>query len=1078
MAPTPSKTPSTISFRDSTIIYKYPYTGSVQGPTPQVDITGSSKAVTYKYFGFGQTNYLASSTKPKAIGTYSVVAYVVADSNYQAANTPLLSFEIKSGISIIEINRSVTAYTYDTKPHGPIISTRKGSLAAITYEYKSLSAASYESATKPSALGSYEVTATLPSDENYDSASATLAFTIKYNPTIAIIGKKEYKYTGNSQGPQECKTDSLGDVTYKYYGTGTTNYASKQIPTGTVPTDLGDYNVIAYLAADNYYNASISRPMSFKIIKGMSSISAGNITYTYTGSPQGIDSNTKTGSNGFVTYKYSSTRYPETAQKPTVVGTYKVVVSVDADTKYNAAISYPLEFAIVKGSSTIAVNGDVYYFSGEGPVACDRTGSTGHVTYMYSGIDHTYFSDAMPTAQGSYQVAVTLLSDDNCEAASSLPFYFTVVDSPNATPDPTPNAANVLSLWGNTYTNVPDINWHPDWSQQTRYTECTVGGKRTIKYSSLNYQGVQFSSNLDLTSMNSIHLDIWSYNVTSLIITLIQTATDKKDYTIALSRDMWNSIDIPLSYFVDVVDLSAITQMSFTADDPIDNGIIYLQNIYFAHVANISATIRDFNIPLKYLGDDPFTITAPTSNSLGAFTYRSSIPSVATVSGNIVTIVGVGSCTLVVTQAAAGAFIETNSTATVLVTGPTNVATSPTRLGENVLSLWGNTYTNVPDINWHPDWGQQTRLTECTVGDAPTIKYSSLNYEGVQFANDLDLTSMNSIHFDVWSPNVTSLRIALISLVPPIEQFRDKGLSLNSWNQVSISLPNFGTLDMAKIKQMKFTALAPIDNGIIYLQNIYFSKPAGSATITGFNVPSKSLGDASFTITAPASNSSGAFSYSSSNTAVATVSGNIVTIVGVGDCNIKAAQAAAGAFVASICTAFFTVTNYGPTIAAPDPTRLNTDVLSLWGNTYTNVPGINWYPGWGQQTRYISYEIDGKSTINYSSLNYEGVELLNDLDISTMTYIHLDIWSSNLTLLSLTLISTQPPLTELPKGIDLTPNTWNSIWIPLDYFGPPNLNRAILKQIKFIALNPISDAVMLLQNIYFSKTKPANETST
>ena len=79
-------------------------------------------------------------------------------------------------------------------------------------------------------------------------------------------------------------------------------------------------------------------------------------------------------------------------------------------------------------------------------------------------------------------------------------------------------------------------------------------------------------------------------------------------------------------------------------------------------------------------------------------------------------------------------------------------------------------------------------------------------------------------------------------------------------------------------------------------------------TIGAFNVPSKMMGSVPFQITPPTSNSSGVFSYTSSNASVATISGSTVTIVGVGTSTITATQAAFGTFASGTTTATFTVT--------------------------------------------------------------------------------------------------------------------------------------------------------------------------
>lgn len=70
----------------------------------------------------------------------------------------------------------------------------------------------------------------------------------------------------------------------------------------------------------------------------------------------------------------------------------------------------------------------------------------------------------------------------------------------------------------------------------------------------------------------------------------------------------------------------------------------------------IAPTITGFFVPAKVVGDVPFSLVAPSSNSNGAFTYTSSNASVATIIGNIVTIKGAGTSVIKATQAASGNF--------------------------------------------------------------------------------------------------------------------------------------------------------------------------------------------------------------------------------------------------------------------------------------------------------------------------------------------------------------------------------------------------------------------------------------
>jgi hypothetical protein len=71
-------------------------------------------------------------------------------------------------------------------------------------------------------------------------------------------------------------------------------------------------------------------------------------------------------------------------------------------------------------------------------------------------------------------------------------------------------------------------------------------------------------------------------------------------------------------------------------------------------------TLSNFTVPQKVLGDPPFLLVEPTSNSQGGFSYTSSNPSVATVSDNTVTIVGPGSSIITATQAPYGNYSSAN----------------------------------------------------------------------------------------------------------------------------------------------------------------------------------------------------------------------------------------------------------------------------------------------------------------------------------------------------------------------------------------------------------------------------------
>ena len=70
-------------------------------------------------------------------------------------------------------------------------------------------------------------------------------------------------------------------------------------------------------------------------------------------------------------------------------------------------------------------------------------------------------------------------------------------------------------------------------------------------------------------------------------------------------------------------------------------------------VNEVAPMLYNFTIDSRNIGSEPFTLTPPTSNNIdGAFTYTSSNKDVATIIGNTVTIVGVGTTNITAIQAA------------------------------------------------------------------------------------------------------------------------------------------------------------------------------------------------------------------------------------------------------------------------------------------------------------------------------------------------------------------------------------------------------------------------------------------
>jgi len=146
-------------------------------------------------------------------------------------------------------------------------------------------------------------------------------------------------------------------------------------------------------------------------------------------------------------------------------------------------------------------------------------------------------------------------------------------------PVPTQAAADVISVFSDTYTAVADVDLNPDWGQATVTTEVDIAGNNTLKMAGLNYQGIQFAVQ-DVSGKTSLHLDYWTEDATSFEVFLISEGPLETSYTITTTQGGWQSVDIPLSEYSSVVDLTKVFQFKF-----VGAGTIYVDNMMFTDTA-------------------------------------------------------------------------------------------------------------------------------------------------------------------------------------------------------------------------------------------------------------------------------------------------------------------------------------------------------------------------------------------------------------------------------------------------------------------------------------------------------------
>jgi hypothetical protein len=290
----------------------------------------------------------------------------------------------------------------------------------------------------------------------------------------------------------------------------------------------------------------------------------------------------------------------------------------------------------------------------------------------------------------------------------------------------------------------------------------------------------------------------------------------------------------------------------------------------------------NFIIPNTKVGDGPFTLTNPISDSTGTFSYTSSNTSVATISGNTVTIVGKGSSKITATQAVNSPY-------------PTGTISALLNVTSDSWKINANTYSNTSGIN-----GEKfTLLSNIFI---TKIKVPFMFVNGFPIVSIIKTT--NSIESTIYTGNF-------------IEEGDYKVVYVNT--DLSTGVYDIRVQDTAKIwlnciYNMYDASIFQSLTSFVSTNGLTIFEYTITPTIGTFTVLPKTYGDAAFTLTNPSSDSSGTFSYTSNNMSIVTISGNNVTIIGGGSATIKLTQAAYGNYVSATRYATFEVTKLATTI--------------------------------------------------------------------------------------------------------------------------------------------------------------------
>jgi uncharacterized protein (DUF2147 family) len=162
-----------------------------------------------------------------------------------------------------------------------------------------------------------------------------------------------------------------------------------------------------------------------------------------------------------------------------------------------------------------------------------------------------------------------------------------------AAPTPTVDAANVISLFSNAYTDVTVDTWSAGWDMAD-VSDVQLDGDDTKLYENLVFAGIEFTSQtIDASGMTHFHMDVWTPdgfdNGEVFKVKLVDFGADgawsggddvEHELTFGAPTMMmggWVSLDMPLSDFTNLTTTSHMAQLIISGDP----NTVYVDNVYF-----------------------------------------------------------------------------------------------------------------------------------------------------------------------------------------------------------------------------------------------------------------------------------------------------------------------------------------------------------------------------------------------------------------------------------------------------------------------------------------------------------------
>jgi gliding motility-associated-like protein len=921
---------------------------------PGATSTNNGILIVYSSSDLNVATIVAGKIHIVGAGTVTITANQADDVNHDAA--PALS-------QVLTINKAGQAINFSALPNKTytdaafnLNATGGNSGNAVTFISSNPSVATITGNTATIVgAGTTDITASQTGNSNYAAAADVVrSLTVdKASATIALSGLAQ-NFDGTAKAVTATTSPvGLSGVTVTYDGS------------TTAPTNAGTYAVVASLTNNNY--TAVDATGNLTIAGGALQTIAFNTLINKTFGDASFNLNSTGGNSGNAVTFVSSNPSVATITGNTVTivgaGTTDITASQTGNSNYAAAADVVRSLTVDKASATLSLTNLAQNFDGTAKAVTVITSPVGlsGITVKYDG------STTAPTNAGTYAVAASLINNNYTaiNATGSLVIaggaLQTIAFNPLVLKTYGDANFNLNATGGNSGNAVTFASSNLSVATITGNTVTIVGAGTTNITASQTGNG-NYAAAADVIRSLTVDKALATLSLTSLAQNFDGTA---KAVTVTTSPAGLSGVTVtydgsttaPINAGTYAV-AASLTNSNYTAVNATGNLVIAggaLQTIAFNTLIN------------RIFGDASFNLNATGGNSGNAVTFVSSNPSVATITGNTVTIVGAGTTNITASQTGNGNYAAAADVIRSLTVDKASATLSLTNLAQNFdgtaktvtattspVGLSGVTVTYDGSTTAPTNAGTYAIVASLTnsnytavnatgnlviVGGAlQTIAFNPLVLKTYGDANfNLNATggnSSNAVTFVSSNPTVATITGNTVTIVGAGTTNIIASQAGNANYAAATDVQQVLTVDKASatislsglaqnfdgtVKAVTATTspaglsgvtvtydgstTAPTNAGtyavVASLTNSNYTavNATGNLVITGalqtitFNtLVNRTFGDATFNLSSTGGNSGNAVTFVSSNPSVATITGNIVTIVGAGTTNLTASQ--------------------------------------------------------------------------------------------------------------------------------------------------------------------------------------------